>query len=130
MVVGSIADHSGLNPFVTMERVHHVSELLATLKRGMSPGLCAHPIRWSPAAFVALRYIAGVHRVMVLDDSGKVECLISQSDILCLLEECMKSAYPRLAEKVQLLALMVVPFWLLPSRSREMADCRGVGLDR
>ena len=56
---------------------------------------------------VALRDIAGVHRVIVLDDRGKGECLISQSDILCMLEECMKSAYPRLAEKVQLLALMV-----------------------
>ncbi len=67
----------------------------------------------SPYSLVIHRFcraggsIAGVHRVIVLDDRGKVECLISQSDILCMLEECMKSAYPRLAEKVQLLALMV-----------------------
>ncbi|ELR13996.1 CBS domain containing protein [Acanthamoeba castellanii str. Neff] len=70
----SIVNHSGLNPFVTMGRDHHVSELLATLKRG-------------------------VHRVIVMDDGGKVECLVSQSDVLCLLEECIKSAYPHLAEK-------------------------------
>jgi hypothetical protein len=33
--VGFMADHSGLNPFVTMGKDHHVSELLATLKRGI-----------------------------------------------------------------------------------------------
>jgi CBS domain-containing protein len=70
----SIVNHSGLNPYVTIGKHHNVSELLALLKRG-------------------------VHRVMVLDENGKVECLIAQSDILCLLEKDLKAKYPHLAAK-------------------------------
>lgn len=124
--VGFIADHSGLNPFVTMGRDHHVSELLATLKRGMRPDLRANSDSLVTHGSVARWGVAGVHRVIVMDDGGKVECLVSQSDVLCLLEECIKSAYPRLAEKVQL--ALIVSFHCC--RAHSIADCRGAGLER
>jgi hypothetical protein len=55
--------------------------------------------------------------VIVMDDGGKVECLVSQSDVLCLLEECIKSAYPRLADKVLALIVSFRQCLLLPLRS-------------
>jgi len=70
----SIVNCSGTNPFVCLSVQAHVSELLTKLKEG-------------------------IHRVMLVDDEGCYKGIITQFDIIRLLEPCLQREGKDLASK-------------------------------